>query len=248
MGRHDWAEREWWFVVETFPVLDSNAMGARRSLALFRLHDRGEDEKAAEMVAEISAALEADPKLKRSIMRDPGGRYLMNQMQSQKEYFLACQAAAEGKHDEQRRHLELACELAPQDPDVLIAMYRLEGADEEFRSRTLLDIQKAVRTVEGFIEQEPDNAQWHNHWAWLVSNTEGDYAEAVKHSLRSLELSPDSPSYLDTLGRCYYAVGRLEDAVRVQREAIRRHPQLQVMRNQLELFETALAERQRKSD
>jgi len=107
-------------------------------------------------------------------------------------------------------------------------------------------IQQAVRTVEGFIEQEPNNSHWYNHWAWLVSNTEGDFAQAVKHSLRSLELSPDSPSLLDTLGRCYYAVGELENAVRVQREAVRRHPHLQVMGDQLELFESALAERNSK--
>ncbi len=242
MGRHDWAEREWWFVVETFPVLDSNSMSARRSLALLRLHDRGEDRRAAELMAEVSDALEADAKLKRNIMRDAVGRRLLNQLHAQKDYFLACQAAAEGNQEEQRKHLESACVRDPQDPDVLIAMYRVKDADETFRKQTVMRIQQAVRTVEGFIEQEPNNSHWYNHWAWLVSNTEGDYAQAVKHSLRSLELSPDSPSLLDTLGRCYYAVGELEKAVRVQREAVRQHPHLQVMRDQLELFESALAE------
>jgi hypothetical protein len=48
------------------------------------------------------------------------------------------------------------------------------------------------------------------------------------------------------LGRCYYAAGEFEDAVRVQREAVRRHPHLQVMRNQLELIESALAEHKSK--
>ena len=129
---------------------------------------------------------------------------------------------------------------------MLIAMYRVKDADEAFRKQTVMRIQQAARTVEGYIEQQPDNAQWYNHWAWLVSNTEGDFAQAVKHSLHSLELSPDSPSYLDTLGRCYYATGDLENAVRVQREAVRRHPHLQVMRNQLELFESAPAERKGK--
>lgn len=250
MGRHDWAEKEWWYVVEVFPVLDSNSMpnsnsmSARRSLALLRLHDRGEDRRAAEMMAELSGALEADPKIKRSIQRDANGRYQLNQLHAQEDYFLACQAAADGKPEEQRKYLESACARDPKDPDVLIAMYRLKDVDEKFRKRTEMRIQQAVRTVEGYIKQEPDNAQWHNHWAWLVSNTEGDYAEAVKHSLRSLELSPDSPSYLDTLGRCYYAVGELENAIRTQREAVSRHPHMQVMRNQLDLFESDLAERE----
>ena len=125
-------------------------------------------------------------------------------------------------------------------------MYRVKDVDEEFHKQTVARIQQASRTVEGLIKQQPDNAQWYNHWAWLVSNTEGDYAQAVKHSLRSLELSPDSPSYLDTLGRCYYAAGEFEDAVRVQREAVRQHPHLQVMRDQLELIESALAEHKSK--
>ena len=250
MGRHDWAEREWWFIVEAFPLMDSNSeldtssMSARRSLALLRLHDRGEDGRAAELMAEMIDELETDPKLKRSIMRDKNSRSLLDQLHAQRDYFLACQAAAESKHEEQRKYLESACARDPKDPDVLIAMYRLKDTDEAFRKQTIAHIQQAARTVEGYIEQEPNNAQWHNHWAWLVSNTEGDYAKAVEHSLRSLELSPDSPSYLDTLGRCYYAAGNLEDAVRVQREALRRHPHLQVMRDQLRLFETALAEHQ----
>jgi len=243
MGRHDWAEREWWFVVEAFPVLDSNSMSARRSLALLRLHDRGEDRRAAELIAEVSDTLEADAKLKRIIMRDVGGRSLLNLLHVQKDYFLACQAATDGNYELQRKHLESACVRDPQDPDVLIAMYRVKDADEAFRKQTVARIQQAARTVENDIKQEPNNARWYNHWAWLVSNTEGDFAQAVKHSLRSLELSPDSPSYLDTLGRCYYSVGELESAVRVQREAVRRHPHLQVMRDQLELFESALAER-----
>lgn len=248
MGRHDWAEREWSFVVEKFPVLDANSMSARRSLALLRLHDRGDDEKAAAIIGEVIDAVQEDPKLKRNLMRDAGGRYLLNQLYAQKNFFLACQAAAEGKYDEHRKFLELAAARDPQDPDVLIAMYRAEGADDEFRSKTVKHIRESARIVEGYIEQQPDNAQWYNHWAWLVSNTEGDYAQAVKYSLRSLELSPDNPSYLDTLGRCYYAVGDLENAVRVEREAVQRHPHLQVMRNQLDLFESSLAERQNKNE
>jgi tetratricopeptide (TPR) repeat protein len=81
-----------------------------------------------------------------------------------------------------------------------------------------------------------------NHWAWLVSNTEGDFRKAVKFSLRSLQLSPGSPSYLDTLGRCYYSAGDLENAIRYQREAVKKHPHMQVMQRQLVLFEKEFAQ------
>ena len=59
-----------------------------------------------------------------------------------------------------------------------------------------------------------------NQLAWLVSNTVGDYAEAVRCSVRSLELRPDSPGYLDTLGHCYYAVGNFAEAVQAQQQAV----------------------------
>jgi Flp pilus assembly protein TadD len=94
------------------------------------------------------------------------------------------------------------------------------------------------------IEQYPDEPSLHNQWAWLVANTEGDYAKAVEHSKRSLELAPDEPSYLDTLGRCYYAAGDLENAVKTQRRAVELAPHYQVMRRQLAQFERELAAKQ----
>ncbi len=254
MGRHDWAEREWWFAVEAFPVLDPDStpdlssMSARRWLALLRLHDRGEDRRAAELIAEIVNAVEADPELKRTVEGSADGRYLLRIMLAEKDYLLACQAAAEGKHQEQRNYLESAYAHDAENADVLIAMYRLKETDEAFRKETVALIQEAVKTLDGSLKQEPNDSQSHNHWAWLVSNTEGDHAQEVEHSPRSLELSPDNPGYLDTLGRCYYSAGKLEDAVRVQREAIRLHPHQQVMRRQLELFESALAKTQIKSE
>jgi tetratricopeptide (TPR) repeat protein len=69
---------------------------------------------------------------------------------------------------------------------------------------------------------------------------------AVVYSRRSLELAPDEPSYLDTLGRCYYAVGDYEHAVENQRRAVELAPQYGVMRRQLAMFEQALADAQSK--
>lgn len=109
-------------------------------------------------------------------------------------------------------------------------MYRLQNADDAYRKKTLTLIRRSCEWLEGNIQQSPDQPNWYNHWAWLVSNTEGDYAKAVEFSQRSLELSPGSPSYLDTLGRCYYAAGELENAVKTQRQAVEGHPHLMVMR------------------
>ncbi len=235
MGRHDWAEREWQYVVDELPVLQS--ADARRWLASLRLHDRGENQQAAELLAELCTAIDENGRLKAQVLRNSALRLFF----SQRDYFQACHARDEGDYDLQRKLLDSAFRYENLDADVLIAMYRSPEADEAYVNKTQQRIQKAAEELEGYLKERPEDAQSYNHWAWLISNTEGDYKKAVQYSLRSLELSPESPSFMDTLGRCYYAAGELEKAVEVQRQAVEMHPYLQVMRKQLAMFEAELA-------
>ncbi len=76
----------------------------------------------------------------------------------------------------------------------------------------------------------------------MVANTEGDYKDPLKCSQRSLELQPGEAGFIDTLGRCYYAVGDYENAVREQRRAVKLEPHSGQIGRQLEFFEKALAE------
>jgi len=246
LGHHRWAEREWRHLVDTLEPTDLQSMIARISLANWCLHDRKEDKKAAELLAETCNAIEKDPARKKSLLSNDDVRRSYNDSRTQKEYFLACHLGREGKTVEQRKHLEKAYKYNQIDPDVLIAMYRLSEQDESYRKTVLERIEKTRSQIEELIDRYPDEpgkAMLYNHYAWLVSNTEGDYEKAVKYSHRSLELRPGSPSYLDTLGRCYYAVGDLENAIKYQRQAVEKHPQVQILRRQLELFESKLAKR-----
>ena len=84
-------------------------------------------------------------------------------------------------------------------------------------------IQKLSRKIEEEIDDNPNKPIAYNQWAWLIANTEGDYPKAVRYSRRSLELEPDTASFLDTLGRCYYSAGDYEKAVESQREAVAAH-------------------------
>lgn len=248
LGRHDWAEREWRAVVDSLPATDIQAMVARRSLALLCLHDRGENQAAAQLLGEALDAIDANPNLKRAFRENQARQEYRNVMESQKNYFLACHAEQQGDYQEQRQYLDKAIEFDPLDADVLIAMYHLQDADEAYREKTRKRIEAAAMIVEREIKQNPEAAQNYNHWAWLISNTEGDYQKAVEYSKRSLELKPDSPSFLDTLGRCYYAAGDLENAVKHQRRAVQMHPQVHVMQKQLALFERELEKRKQSTD
>jgi hypothetical protein len=76
----------------------------------------------------------------------------------------------------------------------------------------------------------------YNEYAWLVANTEGDVTKAIRYSRRSLELSLDSGSYLDTLAHCQAAAGDAAAALRTQTLACRREPTNQTIRRNLERF------------
>jgi len=239
-GRHDWAEREWRQVVKTLPAWEFQSLLARQSLGLFRLNDRGEHQAAANLMTETLDAINGNAAIKRQYHKNRALRSLLKSFQSNRDFFLACHFEEQADFDKQRKHLELAYKLGPDNADILIAMYHSRDASDDYRKSTRVRILRAKIELETSIQESPDDPHSYNHWAWLVSNTEGDFAKAVDYSKRSLELDPDSPSYLDTLGRCYYAAGDLESAVKVQRQAVAKHPHLMVMRRQLKSFESEL--------
>jgi tetratricopeptide (TPR) repeat protein len=102
-------------------------------------------------------------------------------------------------------------------------------------------IDELSHTFQQQIEENPDDPTNYNQWAWLISNTVGDYEKAIRYSQRSLQLQPEDAGYLDTLGRCYFAAGDLENAVKTQRRAVEKMPHMQVMQRQLKQFEESLA-------
>ena len=250
LGRHDWAEREWKHVIETVPPIEFPSLHARTRYALLRLHDRGEDEAAAQMLTECLESLAAAPEAQGSLLEDSSRRRILKDIEAQRRFYEACVFEAKGDFQSQRKKLEQAVTHSPEDPDILIALYHLKGVDDAFRKVTQMRIQAVCRKIEFAIEtntgifEEKDAANYFNHWAWLVSNTEGDYRKALVYSHRSLELLPGNASYLDTLGRCYFSVGDLENAIRYQRQAVKKHPHMQVTQRQLAHFEQHLASRQ----
>jgi len=246
LGFVEWAEREYRRAIDTaFPVLDKNSVEARSDLAMW-LHDREDYRSAADLLDELCKALDDDRGGKKKLVQqlnDDGsnGQEVLAGVAARRDFYLACHDESQGEFEKQRVHLEAAAKAYDKDPDILIAMYRLKGADAIFHQQTLERIRVATTYQQQLIDEYPDIPSLYNQWAWLIANTEGDQAKAVEYSRRSLELSPQEPSYLDTLGRCYFAVGDLENAVKYQRRAVKLAPQYRVMKRQLKQFEDALA-------
>jgi tetratricopeptide (TPR) repeat protein len=243
LGRVDWAEREFRRAIEKNPEPNWRSMKARYELAGW-MFDREEFQPAADLMGEFVEGLSAEDKrrlLEEVAMRQRAGRMDVDlpTFTARWQYYLSFYHASRGEHVQQRECLERAAASNAEDPDILIAMYRVPEADEEFRQRTRDMIRAMSDLMLQVIDESGDrpDANYYNQWSWLVGNTEGDYAKAVEFSKRSLAMRPDEPSFLDTLGRCYYAAGDLENAIKAQRRAVELAPHYGVMRRQLELFE-----------
>ena len=269
VGRHDWAEREWQYLIDQLPVGNATSFAARGDISGMCFFDRGEYQKAADTLAqsleEIDKLIQSNDNIKRQFSNKEN-RLWLERFRAQQYLCLAFQAKEEGNIEEQEKHLEAAYKADGENPDVLIAMHRMEGANEEYRRRTSTRIKVLCKKLESQIKQSPRIPRHYNHWAWLVGNTEGDFEKAIDFSHRSMEIEPEeayfrgalgvcyqemrafdllpkSASYLDTLGRCYFAAGDLEKAIEYQRQAIELHPHLLVMRRQLEMFEKEAAKK-----
>jgi len=242
MGHFDWAEREWRYATQSFPVFSDEAMTARNDLSMW-LHDRLRDLEAARLLQEMEDEIKADPQQEKRILQNPQQRFAYTITRARKEYYFACHAESQGDYAGQRAHLSKAIDRYEIDADVLIAMYRLKGADKAYRQDTRKRIEHVSKVLSQQIREFPDNASLLNHWAWLIANTEGNYQQALAYSRASLKWQPEEASFLDTLARCLYATGDLAGALEQQRKAARLDPHVHAIKRQLAFFEQELAQR-----
>jgi len=255
-GLFPWAEREYRHVLELGPTGSQNDLRARFLLSEM-LHDIGRELDAAEVLQGAVDAMDGDQNVEylvRRIGREPGS------IRSRMHYFYAEHRRSQGQRQEQLEHLDRGVEQDPTDADVLIAMFRVADADDAWKKKTREFIEKAaqefrqqVRAAEQAVAAADNEevrsiynrqlAGANNQLAWLISNTEGDFDEALRCSLRSLELRPDTSGYLDTLGRCYFAKGEYEKAIQAQSRAVELEPHSGQIRRQLEFFQKTFESR-----
>ena len=212
------------------------------------LHDQGKDMQAADVLKSLAepSGEEAGEEVKRisdELEMSPVAR---------REFFLAEVARRQHDQNAQIQHLTAGQRSAPEDVDILIALYRIPGygAHAEVRQairllarrirQETIDMMSTLgRFDDSLPEQDRVNdllAKQLNLYAWLVGNTEGDFADALRCSQRSLELQPNQAGFIDTLARCYYAVNDWGQALRYQEMAVDLEPYSGQMNSQLTLF------------
>ncbi len=261
-GMFHWAEVEYRIVVSQIERSPGEASGAVFYLSEM-LHDLGRHREAGDVVKALLEQVDADPKIQKVVVTDLGRD--MGSLKARMHYFYAKDFAKRKEIDKERATLVKAIESDPLDADVLIAMFRLPEQDEAWTKQTdkrILETVTAFREKITELGKKANNqrkpfgqragAMWplasaNNQLAWLVANTKGDFAEAIRCSLRSLQLRPNTAGYLDTLGRCYYANGDFAKAVESQEKAVAIEPHSPQLLSQLKLFHDALAKDQEKN-
>lgn len=219
------------------------------------LHDIEKHRDAGDVLQSLVEELDRNPMLVDFMQRmfrerdTPG-------VKSRMHFFYAMDALAQNDRSELTNRLQQAIGIDPSDADVLIAMYRLPAPDDAWRRNTQRMIQEAAAeflkeiarsergTGRNVDQRDRDDeagilARQCNQFAWLIGNTEGDIELAIRLSLRSLELRPKASGYFDTLGRCYFAKGDVDAAIKYQLMALKMEPYSGQMRRQLQLFEQA---------
>ncbi len=248
----DWAVREYRHVIEKQPAESLDSILSRIWLASL-LHDYEHEKQAADTLEPlVQMALKEGQKAQayiraRELYREQIDFPSPEELAARFHFYRASQYEDDKDWKRARGELEQAITFDPKDADVLIDMYRLPETDAKWREAVLARVHKLCKQFEKEIEDNPTDPAAYNQWAWLVSNTEGDFQQAIRYSQRSVELSKrgenSAASFLDTLGRCYYAAGDYENAVKYEREAVAKVNYLQVMQRQLAQFEKALADK-----
>jgi tetratricopeptide (TPR) repeat protein len=251
-GLIDWAEKEYRHAIETSEQGTHPPVEAAIRLG-WMLHDLSRNREAYEAFKQLVSLMDKDKAVLRRVQEL---NRIPDQVKGQMHFSRALDLADQQKWDEHRAALEEALNCDQENADVLIAMYRVPQADDMWRQKTKERIerlrelygqqvaraQRDALAVPG-LSTNRTLAQALNQYAWLISNTEGDYAAALRSSRRSLQLIDENAGYLDTLARCHYAVGDFAAAVRLQRRAAELEPHTGQIHRQLELFEKSVQEK-----
>ena len=243
-GCFRWSRNEFEYVIDNNDIDDRFAMLARRQYAEME-HDHGFSDKAAEIMWPWVEFVEKRQPAKRdpfgAAESEAFGSYL-----SRAYLFRATAQEQQGNLKAAQEDLLKALKYEEDEPDALIAAYRLGKKDEMWNTKAREHIDHTLEFYKPYIKQFQEQYQYFkrnrrgnndvmgaqtaqsamycNQYAWLVSNTYGDFDHAIEASLLSLELQPGNGAYLDTLAHCYAAKGDWGKAVQCQRQAVQQMP------------------------
>jgi len=108
-------------------------------------------------------------------------------------------------------------------PDSITLLYARSMAAEQLGD--LATMERDLRTI---ITNHPDNTTALNALGYTLANRTERYTEAYELISRALELQPDEPAILDSMGWVLYRQGRYEEALEYLTRAYAEFPDAEV--------------------
>ena len=168
------------------------------------LINAGRAEEARDLLTSLAAGPKADPAI----------LYLYAVSQRQSEDLAGAEATA--------RRLREAAPADPRGMYVLAQVLEAKG-----------DAEGAERSLRELLARDPKDATALNHLGYMFAERGARLDEAVDLVQRALQIEPDNPSFLDSLGWAYYRQGRLELADRPLTDAAAKLPNSSVVQDHL---------------
>lgn len=84
--------------------------------------------------------------------------------------------------------------------------------------------EQALRIFDRALKVQPENAKLLNNIGYLLIETRINVSKGMEYVKKALRLSPNTPSYLDSLGWGYYQSGNYEKAVETLKQAFELAP------------------------
>lgn len=130
-----------------------------------------------------------------------------------------------GNRDQAFQVLESAVRSHPNDADTqfaLVGLYKDGGREPD-----------AERLLREMLTAEPKNAPALNYLGYLLADRGQQLDEAISLVQRALDLDPDNPSYLDSLGWAHFRRGNMDQAEKYLAPAAQRLPHNSVIQDHL---------------
>ncbi|MCA9165184.1 MAG: hypothetical protein KDA62_19460, partial [Planctomycetales bacterium] len=140
-GLFEWAEGEYRLVIDNFPAASYYVLQSRFLMASM-LHDLQRDNEAADMLEVALQTMDVDRNLQQMMELRTGMRVV--NARAQMNYYGAEHLARQTEWEKVRENLTKAIEANPDDVDVVIAMYRVPNATDEWKADAMRRIQSAV--------------------------------------------------------------------------------------------------------
>jgi tetratricopeptide (TPR) repeat protein len=235
-GQFAWARREYEHVIGLCAEEEELTVMSRIFLAEM-LHEQGQDFDAAAALDKLVRSIDAGKVTEAMLYgREP------RDVRSLRLYYSACDWATKNNAAKQRKCLDQALDVNPEDLDVLIACYHLPGQTADYHAKIVALVEKTAVKLHAAIAADPDSPSMYNQYAWLVGNTKGDFDEALRCSRKSLELQPEEGGYYDTLAHVYFGKGDYKNAVKYETKAAQLDPHSGLILTKLALFRKKLEE------